>query len=454
MTKSAHGLLLIALLGSDPVGGAQLPPQVLLDQLLLRTERLLEADDLDGAVEAMEEASALAAEHELALPPDFRFEQGRTEFAVGLLGAAKESVTAYLAVASRAAESYLDAVGLLEDVDRILERRDAPECAPEPDGSACWMELTSHPGCYTWNFDPQPDETATWTGECSAGFAQGPGTLTWTYSEGSREHEASRRFGQPHGPSVVRDSEGWVDEGSHRFGKRHGAWIERATDGAVLEGPYVDGERNGRWVLRFASGQIEEGPYEDGEKNGHWVMRFPSGAVHEGPMVNGQRHGAWIERTADGGVHEGPMVNGQRHGAWIERTADGGVLEGPYVDGKENGHWVLRFTDARGTQEGPYMDGKMHGHWVQRFANSNVGEGPYVNGQRSGRWIWRFPSGQVEEGPYVNGQRSGRWNWRFPSGQVEEGPYVDDERHGRWVVHPPDGDTYYVTFVRGVRQER
>ncbi len=384
MTKSAHGLLLIALLGSDPVGGAQLPPQVLLDQLLLRTERLIEGEDLDAAVEAMDEASALAEEHELELPPDFRFERAQTEFAVGLLGAAKESVTAYLAVASREAGSYVDAVGLLEDVDRILERRDAPDCTPEPEGSECWMELASHPGCYVWNFDPQPDETATWTGECSAGFAQGPGTLTWNHPKGSQEHEASRRFGQPHGASVVTDSEGWADEGSHRFGKRHGAWVERTSDGAVLEGPYVDGEENGHWVLRFPDGQVEEGPFADGKRNGQWVQRFASGVV----------------------------------------------AEGPYVDGEENGRWVIRETDG-GIGEGLYADGEKNGHWVERFANSNVAEGPYVNGQRSGRWIWRFPSGQVEEGPYV-----------------------DDEQHGRWVVHPPDGDTYYVTFVRGVRQER
>ena len=57
-----------------------------------------------------------------------------------------------------------------------------------------WLAIR---GATVWNFDPQPDETATWTGECSAGFAQGPGTLIWTYREGSQEHQASRRFGQP-----------------------------------------------------------------------------------------------------------------------------------------------------------------------------------------------------------------------------------------------------------------
>ncbi len=86
MIKNVGGWCLLTLLGSALAHSAQLPPEVLLDQLLLRTERLIEADDLDAAVEAMEEAFALAAQHELELPADFRFEQAQTEFAVGLLG--------------------------------------------------------------------------------------------------------------------------------------------------------------------------------------------------------------------------------------------------------------------------------------------------------------------------------------------------------------------------------
>ena len=81
-------------------------------------------------------------------------------------------------------------------------------------------------------------------------------------------------------------------------------------------------------------------------------------------------------------------------------------------------------------------------------------EGPFADGKRNGHWVERFANGTVAEGPYLNGKRRGRWIWRFSSGQVEEGPYVDDEQHGRWVVHPPDGDTFYVTFVRGVRREQ
>ena len=335
-------LLLFGLFVSDaaPAGGHQLPPQVLLDQLLLRTERLLEADELGAVVEAMNEAFALAGEHELELPPDFRFKHARVTFAVGLLGAAKESVTEYLRVSSRDAESYLEAVELLEDVDRILERRNAPECSAEPEGSACWMELASHPACYVWNPNPQPDETAAWTGECSAGFAQGPGTLTWTNLDGSQEHEANRRFGQPHGESVIRDD--WVHEGPYVYGKRSGRWIEKTADGAVLEGPYVDGEENGHWVLTFADGQVEEGPFVDGKRNGRWVWRYPDGQVEEGPYVDGEQHGDWMIRTAKGDVVEGPYSEGERNGYWVWRFADGQVEEGPYVDGERHGRWAVR----------------------------------------------------------------------------------------------------------------
>ena len=398
--------ILLLLLAAAPAGGLQLPPQVLADQLLLRAERLLEADDLDAAVQVMEEASALAAEHELELPPDFHFRRARTEFAVGLLGAAKESVTEYLTVAGREAESYAEAVALLEDVDRILERRDAPECSPLPEGPACWMELTSHPGCYVWNPSPQATATAVWTGECSVGFAQGPGTVTWIYGDGEQEHQASRRFGQPHGESVIRDSQGWVNEGPFRFGKSHGDWIERTADGAVLEGPYVDGERNGHWVLRFANGFVEEGPLVEGKRNGHWVFR-----------------------GADGGVYEGPFANDEKNGHWVERFADGEVWEGPYVDGERNGDWVVKFADETGFLQGPYMDGERNGHWVERFASGNA------------------------EGEYVADERHGHWVLRYLDGKVESGPYVDGAKHGRWRVAFPDGEVDYVEFVHGVRQE-
>ncbi len=70
----------------------------------------------------------MAKKHGLELAPGMRLEHARVAFAVGLLGAAKESLTVYLMAAGREAESYRDAVTLWEDVEGILERRGAPEC--------------------------------------------------------------------------------------------------------------------------------------------------------------------------------------------------------------------------------------------------------------------------------------------------------------------------------------
>ena len=339
MTKSAHGLLLIALLGSGPVGGAQLPPEILVDQLLLRTELLIEAEETEEALEALQEIFTLQAEHGIQLPPEFHFRRAQATFAAGTLEPARESVTDYLTAAGRDGEFYEAALALLEDVERTLERRDAPECTGQPKGTECWMELANQPGCHVWNEGLQLEAVAEWTGACSSGLATGPGTLTWEWPPDERQDV----------------------KGTYRFGRKHGHVIENFEDGDVGEGPYVNGKRHGDWIWSYPDGQVESGPYVDGKQHGRWLI---------------------------------------------------GPAEG-------------------GRQEGPYEDGEKNGHWVERFATGNVAEGRYLDGKRQGDWVWTYPDGQVEEGPYV-----------------------DNQQHGRWVVHPPDGDTYYVTFVRGVRQER
>ena len=166
-----------------------------------------------------------------------------------------------------------------------------PKCAGQLAGTECWMALANHPECYVWNPNLQPDETVTWTAECSGGLTQGTGTLTWVLSSGKR-----------------------VDKGLLQDGKQHGHWVESSPNGTVREGSYVDGKRYGRWVWRYANGTVRtEGSYVDGKEHGHWVFRD-----------------AWSERAV-----EGPFVDGEQHGRWVFRWADGTVWnEETYVNGK------------------------------------------------------------------------------------------------------------------------
>ena len=150
--------------------------------------------------------------------------------------------------------------------------RPAPTCARQPAGAACWQEVSLQPGCYVWNPARQPGSTATWTGECTGGFTQGTGTLTWAWD---------------------------------------GNW--QTTTGRM-----VDGKANGHAVFRFADGGVQEGPVVDGEPNGRWLLRFPDGGVEEGPLVDGERHGHWVHRSSSF-IHEGPYVDGKRDGLWVTR---------------------------------------------------------------------------------------------------------------------------------------
>ena len=307
----------------------------------------------------------------------------------------------------------------------------AETCDGKPGGSACWMALENRPRCYLWNSHLDVNETATWSGGCAGGLAEGTGEITWVWGN-DREHVST-------------------GAGQLQQGKYHGKWVSRPVNGDVYEGSYVDHKRHGRWVLRFANGTVEEGPYVDDKRHGRWVLRFADGTVEEGPFVNGKRHGQWVKRGADGTVGEGPYEDGKREGQWVWRYANGIVFNGPYVDGKQEGQWVQRYADGK-VFEGPYVDGKQEGQWVQRYADGTVGEGSYVDGKQEGQWVQRYADGTVGEGSYVDGKQEGQWVFRYADGKVFEGPYVDGKQHGQWVIRPASGNMYKITFVDGERQ--
>ena len=283
-----------------------------------------------------------------------------------------------------------------------------PTCAGQPEGTACWMELYTPPGCYVWNPYLHPDTTATWTGECAEGLAQGTGTLNWFGFGGKTMCELTEPL------QVV---------------KYHGQWGWLFPERFVEEGPYVKGKKHGRWVMRFADRDVSEGPYVKGKKHGRWVKRVADRDVFEGPYVKGEKHGRWVERFADRGeVSEGPYVKGEKHGRWVERFADRGeVSEGPYVKGKKHGRWVMRFAGGDIVMEGSYVADQKHGAWTE-----GPWRGIYVEGKKHGRWVKRDDDGQI----------------------VEQGRYVEDKRDGTWTLDPGGENERPVTYDRSSTYDR
>ena len=465
---------------------AQLPPEIMVDRYLLQVERAIEKEDIVAAQAAIDQIRSLEATKGLALPAKFYFRAAQVARTAGQNQRAVEFVTKYLTIAGQEGEFYIEALELLEEAE--ADHFNAEQiCTGKPKGSECWMELTSHPGCYFWNYDLDDRETASWSGECADGLAQGIGTLAWKSESGELKYEetGSLRGGKAFGEWVLRYPKGSVGEGPYENGERHGQWSFQWADnngnltGGGMQGPYVGGKMHGRWVARWSDGTIEERPYVDGKRHGQltgrngkgktWEIAYVSGKRHglsrwlnadgsvesKGAFVNDEKHGRWSEDNIYDGLTEKHYVNGVLHGPYIERNDEGNVTErGQYEDGNKHGEWIIDYRgDGFVDEKGAYVEGVKHGRWTEvEYRDSHdehvnesrvVIEGEYASGERIGRWKERFNDGCSGTGEYAKREytwlRHGQWTgYVSRDGKVEsyeiEGEYVYGERHGQWKI--------------------
>ena len=368
MTRGVIGRVVVGVWLGCVTAAAQLPPEILVDRYLLRAERLMEAKDPKGALDLMGKIVALRKEHGLTLPNEFHFKYAGVALSAGEVQEALEAVNTYLLKAGRGSKNYQEALELLEEAKNREQLQSwigtDHTCAGQPEGTACWMEVTGQPDCYVWTNSLLAATTVTWTGGCSAGRAQGEGMLKWVYDDDIGSSEA-----------IIEST------GSIADGKKHGHWTLRK---------FSKEEDPPRHDLRTT----EEGPYVDGKKHGRWIWRMPSGSFHSGFYVDGKKHG---------------------HSVWRQQfksTITGRVLEdnlesGFYVDGKQHGYWVMRRTNGN-VEEGPYVEGEKHGHWVEHHANGGGAQGPWVDSKRHGQWVLRGADGDITDLTFENGEQVGR----------------------------------------------
>ena len=189
-------------------------------------------------------------------------------------------------------------------------------CPKRPGSIGCWTTPTSKPDCYIWITDYPQDRKMDWDGNCSGGFAQGAGHVTWyaPRRQGQvitfkRRREPGERTGLK---SVSLNSDIWVEQGELKDGRKEGHWLD------------------GRGIDVKAAGS-----YENGLRTGHWQETGPGAATSEGPYLRGERHGIWSQHDEDGTVWEGRYLDGLKHGIW--RAFRGGRYIGQltFVGGKQ-----------------------------------------------------------------------------------------------------------------------
>ena len=106
-------------------GTVQLPPDIMVDRHLVRTERFLADGDPSAALESMNESLALHQEHDVVLQDDFDFQNGQVAFAAGRTQTAVRSLNEYPVVAGREGEFYREALESVDAAEVRLERKAA-----------------------------------------------------------------------------------------------------------------------------------------------------------------------------------------------------------------------------------------------------------------------------------------------------------------------------------------
>jgi hypothetical protein len=227
-------------------------------------------------------------------------------------------------------------------------------------------------GCRLGSFHPESGMVPHWSGACTGGFAEGPGTAEWQINgQFNSRNEGTYHAGLREGRVINVNADGDRVEGEFHGGRLNGRCVEVFADGGRFDGQCVNDERNGLGKQTFASGNRYEGDYRNGEISGRGVYTWTSGQRYEGDFADGQRNGRGRETYAGGAHYEGDWVDGDYEGQGMYTFDDGQVYEGEWSNDLPNGRGVLH-----GTTHGLLGSGQhdFAGTWV----NGCFAQDPYT----------------------------------------------------------------------------
>jgi hypothetical protein len=213
-------------------------------------------------------------------------------------------------------------------------------------------------GCKVWDSSPKANESVTWSGACSGGYAEGSGLLQWTVDgKPSSRFEGTFSGGKRNGKGVVTAPSGFGYEGNFVDDRYSGKGMMTFTDGGRYEGDFVAGQRTGKGVIAFNNGNRYEGDFIEGKLTGKGVMTFGNGNRYEGDFLEGKLTGRGVYTWKAGDRYEGDIVNGKPNGKGEIKLVSGDRYVGDFVDGKRTGKGI--YTWVSGDRfEGDFVDGK------------------------------------------------------------------------------------------------
>ena len=233
--------------------------------------------------------------------------------------------------------------------------------------------LIDDQGCKHVNPVPAPNETASWSGACVDGLAEGEGSRQW-FIDGRliSTYTGTLKAGEFSGHGHYARTNGLTFEGEFVAGKYDGPGVLTSPDGSRYEGGFAKGKFSGHGVLRKANGDVYDGSWSDGFPVSAGQMMLANGDRFEGNFSAGAADALGSYQWAQGDRYDGEFVAGKPWGKGTYQLANGSRYEGFFVDGLPSGTGTA--TTASGdSYEGEFVRGVPSGAGL--FA-SGPGESP------------------------------------------------------------------------------
>lgn len=195
---------------------------------------------------------------------------------------------------------------------------------------------TNAEGVVVFNQRPRLNETFTWSGGVTNGFADGSGTLIWK----------------------IKGVENARFVGSMSNGLESGWGVYITADGAKGEGEWLNGLREGKWTLKWKNGGSYIGDYKNNQRTGKGTELMVGGHSYTGDFLNAKFHGHGVQVLADGTRYDGEFRNSKMNGLGNLKYANGGRYQGHFIDNVYNGLGKLTYPDGR-TIEGLWENNEL-----------------------------------------------------------------------------------------------
>lgn len=108
---------------ADTTTAQELPPAIQVDRLLLQAEEQIRDQRYETALATLHRILELGSQHGLQTPDEFWFKHAQVAMEAGSLAKASESVIRYLELTGQGGENYLQALELLNEIDKTEQQR-------------------------------------------------------------------------------------------------------------------------------------------------------------------------------------------------------------------------------------------------------------------------------------------------------------------------------------------